>query len=193
MKQCIFVRFPISSSTPAHAEVTPGDRRRPGSVRGPQAPACVEGLARAGPGLALCPQEPVSSGPGRRPQLTYPAVARWQSPIVPDSPGVPGWMQTDFPVPQGLGIYLPLQGTRVGPLVLEDPTCCGAAEPGAAPPEGCAPRVCAEQTKTPRPQINQKMNKRTRHIREAPFAREEPQDRLLSSDSRPCFPLLTQI
>lgn len=41
-------------------------------------------------------------------------------------------------MPQGLGIYLSLQGTRVGSLVLEDPTCRRAAAP-----EGCVPGVCA--------------------------------------------------
>ena len=32
-------------------------------------------------------------------------------------------------VAQGLGICLPMQGTRVRPLVWEDPTCCGATKP----------------------------------------------------------------
>ena len=32
-------------------------------------------------------------------------------------------------VVQWLGIHLPVQGTRVRALVLEDPTCCGAARP----------------------------------------------------------------
>lgn len=124
LKQCIFVRFPISSSTPAHAEVMPGDRRRPGSVRGPQAPACVEGLARAGPGLALCPQEPVSSGPGRRPQLTYPRrcpMAKSHCPRQPwgarvDADGLPGAPGVgNLPAPAGHTGWTPGLG---GPHVL---------------------------------------------------------------------------
>ena len=35
----------------------------------------------------------------------------------------------DFPVAQWLGICLPMQGTRVGALVQEDPTCHRAAKP----------------------------------------------------------------
>ena len=50
---------------------------------------------------------------------------------------------------QWLGLSLPLQGTRVWSLILEDPTFHGAIKPGAATTEPTCPRAHALQQKPP--------------------------------------------
>ena len=87
------------------------------------------------------PPDALKADPGYTGQLDRPhgpfmrengMVAKW-GPSVPEVPlffikrvPVAGWTSL---VVQRLRVHLPMQGTQVGSLVLEDPTCLGATKP----------------------------------------------------------------